>query len=144
MNPKDFAASLARATVDLRAFSDARRESLSRATVMRKTGDMTEVNGYEVPEWETVYIDHPFRVDTGSSGDGGSRGVSIGGVTFEDATGIGEFSAITADLQDDDLIEITAGEWRDDIYRIVAAVRYDQKTARRVPIVEEVRPEEWL
>lgn len=143
MNPQQFAATLARTTEELRSYADARRESLSRVAVMRKTGDTTEVNGYEVPEWAAVYVDIPFRSDSSSSGDGGSRGVTIGGVQFEDATGIGDFAATTTDLQDDDLIEVTSGEWTGDVFRIVAAIRYDQKTARRVPIVEEVRPEEW-
>lgn len=116
----------------------------SRVRVMRLTGDMTEDEyGYEVPEWEAVHVDLPFRSDTGGTSDGGSRGVSVGGVTFEDATGVGHVPATTTDLADDDLIEVTSGEWEGDVYRIVAAVRYDQKTARRMPIVEDVRPEEW-
>jgi hypothetical protein len=115
----------------------------SRATIMRKTGDTTtDADGYEVPEWVAVHIDLPFRTGAGSSGDGGSRGVTIGGVTFEDATAIGHMPATTADLEDDDIIEVVSGEWTGDVFRIVAAVRYDQKTARRVPIVEEVRPKE--
>lgn len=126
----------------LRAEAEARQTS--RAVVMRKTGDTTEVNGYEVPEWAAVHVGLSFRSDSGGSSDGGSRGVTIGGVTFEDATGIGHMPASTADLQDDDLLEVTSGEWAGDVYRIVAAVRYDQKTARRVPIVEEPRPQEWL
>lgn len=116
----------------------------SRVAIMRKTGDTTtDANGYEVDEWATVHADLPFRSDSGGTSDGGSRGVTIGGVTFEDATGTGHMPATTTDLADDDLIEVTSGEWAGDVFRIVAAVRYDQKTARRVPIVEEVRPEEW-
>jgi hypothetical protein len=79
----------------------------------------------------------------GGTSDGGSRGVNIGGVTFEDATGVGHVPATTTDLLDDDLVDVHTGEWAGDVFRIVAAVRYDQKTARRVPIVEDVRPEEW-
>lgn len=115
----------------------------SRVAVMRKTGDTTTVSGYEVPEWAAVYTDLPFRSDDGGPGTGGSMGVTIGGITFEDATGRGHMPATTTDLQDDDLIEVTSGEWAGDVFRIIAAVKYDQKTARRVPIVEEVRPEEW-
>lgn len=110
---------------------------------MRKTGDTTEVNGFEVPVWAAVHVDLPFRSDGGGSSDGGSRSVTVGGVTFEDATGIGHMPATTADLEDDDLLDVFAGEWAGDVYRVVAAVRYDQKTARRVPIVEQARPEEW-
>lgn len=115
----------------------------SSVVVMRKTGGKVKVNGYDVPEWAAVHVDLPFRSSGGSSGDGGSRGVTIGGVTFENATGTGHFPAATVDLRDDDLIEVTAGEWAGDVYRIVAAIRYDQKTARRLPIVEAKRPEEW-
>lgn len=122
---------------------EAQARMKSRVAVMRKTGDTTEVNGYEVTEWAAVHVDLPFRSDSGGFTDGGSRGITIGGVTFEDATGVGHMPAATADLQDDDLLEVTSGEWAGDVYRIVAAVRYDQKTARRVPIVEEPRPEEW-
>ena len=125
----------------LRAEAEARQRS--RVSVMRKTGDKTKVNGYQVPEWGAVHVDLPFRKDNGGSSDGGSRGVTIGGVTFEDATGIGHMPADTADLRDDDLLEVTSGEGTGEVLRIVAAVRYDQKTARRVPIVEEPRPEEW-
>ncbi len=124
-----------------RAMAEARM--LSQAVVMRKTGDTTEVNGYEVPEWGTVHVDLPFRSDSGGTSAGGARGVTIGGVVFEDATGIGHMPALTGDLEDDDLVVVTTGEWAEDVYRIVAAVRYDQKTARRVPIVEEPPPEEW-
>lgn len=117
----------------------------SRATIHRKTGQMTqdESNGLQVPVWAEVHTDLPFRSDGGSAGDGGSRGVTIGGVTFEEATGVGHVPATTIDLQDGDLIEVTDGEWAGDVWRIVAAIRYDQKTARRLPIVEAARPEEW-
>lgn len=124
------------------AVAEARMQS--RVRIMRKTGGTTtDANGYEVPEWAVIYADLPFRSSAGSSGDGGSRGVTIGGVTFEDATGIGNMPATTTGLRDDDLVDVEVGEWPGDVFRIVAAVRYDQKTARRVPIVEEVRPSEW-
>lgn len=126
---------------ELRAYAESRMTS--QVVVMRKTGAKVYVNGYQVPEWAAVHIDLPFRSSGGSSGDGGSRGVTIGGVTFEEATGIGSVPATTVDLRDNDLLEVTAGKWAGDVYRIVAAIRYDQKTARRLPIVETARPEEW-
>lgn len=130
------------------ALPELRREAesrmTSRVTIMRRTGETTtDSDGYEVPEWAAVHVDLPFRLGGGSSGDGGSRGVTIGSVTFEEATGIGSMPATTVDLEDNDLALLTAGEWAGDVYRVVAAIRYDQKTARRVPIVEERRPEEW-
>jgi hypothetical protein len=127
----------------LRAEAEARM--LSTVTVRRKTGltVQNETTGEEAPEWEAVYTGLPFRSDGASSSDGGSRSVTIGGVTFETATGIGHMPADTTDLADDDFIEVTSGEWAGDVFRVVAAVRYDQKTARRVPIVEATRPSEW-
>lgn len=117
---------------------------VSTVDVRRKTGaTTTNADGYKVPEWETVHAGIPFRSDGGSSSNGGSRTVTIGDVSFEQATGVGHFPASTSDLADDDLIDVTGGEWAGDVFRIVAAIRYDQKTARRVPIVEADRPEEW-
>lgn len=123
---------------------DALERMTSRVVVMRKTGARVKnAKGYDVPEWAAVHVGLPFRSSGGAGGDGGSRGVTIGGVTFEEATGIGSVPATTADLRDDDLLEVTDGEWVGDVFRVVAAVRYDQKTARRLPIVEAKRPEEW-
>lgn len=125
-----------------RAMAEARMTS--RVAVMRLTGDITtDADGFDVPEWAAVHVDLPFRSSGSSSSDGGSRGVVIGSIRFEEATGIGSFPADTTDFEDDDLFEVTAGEWVDDVFRIVAAIRYDQKTARRLPIVEEQRPAEW-
>lgn len=136
---------MSRATALARGRCAAEAGMLSRVRVMRKTGNTVPhpVNGLPVPEWEAVHVNLPFRLGGGSTGDGGSRGVTIGGVTFEEATAVGHFPATTADLRDDDLIDVTSGEWAGDCYRVVAAIRYDQKTARRLPIVEAQRPEEW-
>ncbi len=129
--------------LSLRAQAESRM--ISRVTIRRKTGETAqdEDSGLEVPIWASVYTNLPFRSSAGSTGDGGSNGVTIGGVTFEEATGVGHFPATATDLADGDLIEVTVGEWAGDVWRIVAAIRYDQKTARRVPIVEAARPEEW-
>lgn len=114
---------------------------LSTAGVMRKTGDMTTgPDGFEVPEWATVHAALPFRLDSGNE-NGQSRGVNVGGLTFEDATGVGHVPWDTTDLQDGDLLDVT-GE-TEGVWRVVAAIAYDQKTARRLPIEEVVRPEEW-
>lgn len=116
----------------------------SRVAVMRKTGDTTtDENGYEVPEWAAVHVDVPFRLGATSTGDGGSRSVTVGGVTFDEATAVGHFTAATADLADEDYIDIASGEWAGSVFRIVEAVKGDQRTARRVPTAETPRPEEW-
>jgi len=117
----------------------------SRVVVRRLTGETTkDANGYDVPEWENVHIDLPFRLGSSSSGDGGTRAVVIGGVTFQQATAVGSLPWDTTDLRDGDLVEITAGEWQGSVFSVVEAVKGDQKTARRVPVVEVPRPEEWV
>lgn len=116
----------------------------SRCAVMRKTGAWTtDPDGVEVPEWTTVYPSLPCRITSGSASDGGSRGVTIGSVTFENATGVARFPWPSDLLRDGDLFEVTSGEWPGEVYQVVAAIRYDQLTDRRVPIVEADRPEEW-
>lgn len=128
----------------LRAEAEARM--VARVDVYRKTGRTAqdEETGREAPEWVKVHSDLPFRLDGGSTGDGGSRGVTVGGVTYEQATAVGHNPADTTDLEDNDFYDITSGEWAGQVYRIVEAVKADQKTASRVPIVEEQRPEEWF
>lgn len=121
----------------LRAEAEARMTST--ATVRRKTGVMVqdESTGLEVPEWADVYTG-PMRFVGGAT-----RTVTIGGVEFQEATGRADFPHDTTDLADGDLIDITAGEWAGTVLSIVEAVKGDQRTARRVPVVEVSRPEEW-
>ena len=95
----------------------------STVTIRRRTGNTTIVNGYEVPEWENVHVDIPFRLDQ--------------------ATAVGSLPWDTTDLRDSDLIDVVTGEWAGSVFSIVEAVKGDQKTARRVPVVEVPRPEEW-
>lgn len=126
----------------MRARAEARMES--RVTVRRKTGEyVTNADGAQVPEWADIYTDLPARIAAGSTADGGSRGVTIGAATWENATGVASFPHPSDLLADGDLFEVTSGEWPDEVYQIVAAIKYDQQTARRVPIVEYPRPEEW-
>lgn len=116
----------------------------SRVDVHRKTGGTTtDTQGYEVPQWSIVHYDLPFRLGASTSGDGGSRAVTIGGATFREATGVGNFPWDTLNLADDDLIEVRSGEWAGSVFRVVEATKKDQATARRVPVVEVPRPEEW-
>ncbi len=119
--------------------AEARARMTSTATVRRLTGRMVqdEDNGLEVPEWEDVYTG-PFRYVGGST-----KRVDIAGVEFQEATGRADFPHDTTDLADGDLIEVTAGEWAGTTLHIVEAVKGDQRTARRVPVVEVPRPEEW-
>lgn len=116
----------------------------STATIRRKTGQQVqdETTGLKVPEWAVVYAG-PFLLSGGSSGDGGSRTVTVAGVTYEQATGVGVLPHDTQDLADNDLIEVTAGEWPGLVLRVVEAVKVDRQPTRRVPVVEVARPEEW-
>jgi len=123
----------------LRAQAQARM--LSRATV-RRAGGTTTVDGFEVPGWTDVHTDLPFRLG-GTSGAGSTRTVRIGETEAQVAVRIGHFPAGTTGLADNDFIEITDGENAGGVYRIVEASGQDQATARRVPVVEEQRPEEW-
>lgn len=117
----------------------------SRVTIHHRLAEQTrdKVTGKQSPSWVESHADLPFRLDGSSTGDGGTRSVDIDGVTYETATGVGHFPAATLNLTDGDLIEITVGESVGTVWRIVKAVRADQKTARRMPIVEDQRPSEW-
>ena len=111
----------------------------SRVDVRRKTGaTTTDANGWEIPVWEVVAYDVPFRLVGGDT-----RKVTVGGVDFQEATARGDLPWDTADLADDDYLDITAGEWAGSVFRVVEAVKGDQRTARRVPVAEVPRPEEW-
>lgn len=132
---------------DALAQGRALRESVrltSRVTVRRKTGRQaqSETTGEQLPVWSLVASEVPFRLGTGGS-DGGSRTVVVGGVAFEEASAVGEFPAAFDELADGDFLEVTSGEWSGAVFSVVAAVRADQKTARRVPVREESRPDEW-
>lgn len=124
----------------LRAEAEARM--LSTATV-RRSGAMVVVDGIESPGWADVVTDVPFRLGGADRGGAGTRTVTIGETEVQLAVRTGSFPAGTTGLQDGDLIEITAGENAGLVLRIVEAAWQDQATARRVPVVEEQRPEEW-
>ena len=118
----------------LRWYAEERMDECSRVTVHRNTGRTTqdEISGREVAVLDVIHADTPFRLD----GNGGTRTVSVGGVEFQQATGVGHLPWDLTDLADGDLLEVTAGEWSGSVYRVVEAVKGDQKTARRVPVEE--------
>ena len=113
----------------------------SRCTIHRATGNLTtNADGFEVPEYAAIYTGLACRIDSGSS-TGTSTGVDVGGVTYAEATGVAHFPYPSPLLANDDIVLVTTGEWPGACYRIIAAVEYDQKTARRLPIVQEPKPE---
>lgn len=118
----------------------------SRVTIYRRTEDapQDEATGLEGSDWIAAYIDLPFRLAGSGSSDGGTHKVVISGVEYNEATAVGHMPADTTDLADNDIIRVTAGEWPETYWRIVEAVRGDQKTARRVPIVAAENEGGWL
>lgn len=117
---------------------------LSTATVRRKTNktEQSEATGEEVPVWDDVHTDLPCRLVASRVG-GASRSVDAGDVEVEQSTPRMDFPFDTDDLQDGDLIDLTAGEYSGSVYSIVEAVKGDQRSARRVPVIEAGRPTEW-
>ena len=111
----------------------------STVDIYRKTDDTTtDANGWEIPVWEVVAYDVPFRLVGGDT-----RKVTVGGVDFQEATARGDLPWDHVDLADDDFLEIVSGEWEGSVFRVVDAITGDKRTARRVPVEEVPRPEEW-
>ncbi|MGH3996681.1 MAG: DUF6093 family protein [Pseudonocardiaceae bacterium] len=121
-----------------RAAAEARMTS--RCTVRRKTGETPE--GEIV--WTDVYTDLPVRLAGTIRGQSQARRVETAGVEFEIAMRTANFPASTDNLRDNDLAEITSGDNAGVVLRIVEADWQDQSTARRVPVVATLRPEEWV
>lgn len=132
------------AAVLARGRARAEQRMQSRVTVHRKGPTKPDpVTGFHRPTWTTPHVGLPFRLDSPGTNDGGSRAVDIGGVEVEGATAMGHVPWDTVDLQDDDLFEITDGECAGDVYRLVKATRTQQKTARRLPLVDAKNGREW-
>lgn len=119
----------------------------SRVKVRRRTAFTTqdESTGLEVPVWDVTYPSLPFRLGGAQTSlvSTHSHTVSLGGVDIQFAARLGHMPAGTDNLADDDLIEVISGENTGGVYRIVESAWQDQATARRVPVIEEVRPAEW-
>lgn len=129
----------------LREYAEARMHESSRVNIWRTTGRnvQNEETGEEVPEWEIVHADLPFRLGGSDRGSSGTRTITVGGVELQVAVRIGHLPAATDDISDGDHIEVIVGENTGRAYRIVEADWADQQTARRVPVVSVDRPEEW-
>lgn len=92
------------------------------------------------PGWDVVYSELPGRLDGAEQ----TRTVTVGGVATEQSVTLLHLPWDTRDLLDGDLYEITDGDWAGNVLRIIETPKRDQKTARRVPVVDEEKPEEWL
>lgn len=125
-----------------RAAAEARMAS--RVTIRRKTGGTTTTAaGFKRPAWSTVATDIPFRLGGADVGGSGYRKVLVGDTEVQVAVRIGSLPATQTDLRDSDHLDITTGENVGLVLKVVEATWQDQATARRVPVVEVQRPEEW-
>lgn len=114
----------------------------SRVTIHRETfPDQPAVNaqGFTVRSFTTVATNVPFRLAS-PRGATGSRTVRVGDAEVEVATQEGHLPVGT-DLADRDLLHVTYGENVGRWLRVVEALPADQQTARRVPVVEDQKPE---
>jgi len=126
----------------MRARAEARMTS--RAAVMRDTGTTTtDLNGFQIPVWATIYAEIPFRLGGANQGGSGTRTVMVGTTEIQLALRIASFPADRDLLRDGDLIDIYAGDNAGLVLRIVEADWQDQATARRVLVLAVQRPEEW-
>jgi hypothetical protein len=111
---------------------------------MRPGGTTTDADGFEVPGWTTVHTDLPCRLGGADRGGSGTRATTVGGVDVQLATRVLSVPADTTGLLDGDLVEMTGGENAGLVLRVLEVAFQDQATARRLPVVEVQRPEEWV
>lgn len=115
----------------------------SRCTIRRKTGNMVlDADNQQVPEWIVVHADLPCRLAT-SRGAIKSRTQTPGEAELERAAPDLHVPALTSDLANNDVAEITAGENTGEVARLLETSGTDQATARRIPVEAVERPTEW-
>lgn len=117
----------------------------SRATIRRTTGRTTqdETTGLEVPIWDDIATNIPFRLGGANAGSSGTRTEDIGGVEVQTALRTGHIPAAVAGVREGDLVDVVTGENAGTVWRVVEGDWADQQTARRLPLVSTDRPEEW-
>lgn len=117
----------------------------SRATIRRLGDPVADPDDPEaqVPGWTVVVADCPGRLAGSPRGGAGSRNVTVGGAEVTLAVREWHMPADSPAPADGDLIEVTEGENAGVVLRVVEASWQDQATARRLPVVEASRPEEW-
>lgn len=98
-----------------------------------------KVGRLEVPKWDVVHATLAGRLAGGST----TRTVTIGQTEVQVAVREWRCPAATADLVEGDIIEISAGENAGVFLRVVEATWEDQVTERRIPVVEEQKPQGW-
>lgn len=127
----------------LRARAESRM--LSRATIRRTTGRMTQDDdtGRQYPVWEVTHTALPVRVSNSAAGSGQTRQVTLPGGAVNLAVLTVHVPIATTNLRDGDHIEVTSGESAGLVLKLLEADWSDQKTARRLPVEAVQRPEEW-
>lgn len=113
----------------------------SRCAVMRKEGFEINAERLKVPTWAAVYVDLPTRVADPRSAS--SQTQNVAGAASEAAERIESFPWGTDDLADGDHVDVYEGELAGRVFKIEEATGADQKTARRVKVIEVPRPVEW-
>jgi hypothetical protein len=126
--------------------ADALDRMTSRCVIGRKAAApvQDETNGVDVFPWTKVHTDLPLRLG-GASRDSSAWTIDTraGGVQESIAERIASLPWDTTDLQDGDVIAITAGENAGLFFQITEATNKDQATARRVPVKQILKPEGW-
>lgn len=124
--------------------ADAESRMTSRCVIRRDNGlAPQQSDGVQPRAWLTVHTDLPCRVSGPSRGAATSRTVSTPGGDVEVPVRTWSVKHDTTNLEDGDLIEITAGPCAGEVLVIVDASQADQRTAYRVPVIGAHRPEEW-
>lgn len=117
----------------------------SDVTLKRKSGNavQNETTGIEAQTWTQTYATPARLSSQGSKRGAGAKGLTPGGVAWEQADRILHLPATVTDLVTGDVAQITAGESTGTFWRVLEATRHDQMTARRVPVLQVDRPEGW-
>lgn len=115
----------------------------STCTIRRKTDNMViDADNQQVPEWIVVHTDLPCRLAT-SRGAIKSRTQTPGDAELERAAPDLHVPALTSNLANNDVAEITTGENTGEVARLLETSGTDQATARRIPVEAIERPQEW-
>lgn len=119
----------------------------STVTIKRRNGEtvQNETTGVVAKVWTITHTDQPARLGPFGVGGAGGRDKAFkpGDVAVEWAERVLHLPHDTDDLQDGDIVEVTAGENTGTFWRIVESSWADQMTAHRLPILETTRPEGW-
>lgn len=123
---------------------DAEEEMTSRCRVLREGLPVKNAQRIEVAGWAVVHPDLLFKLAGSNAGGSGYRTIKVGGgPEIQVAVRIGKVPALTTNLRDGDLIDVTAGENAGLVLKIIEATGQDRASARRMPLYEVSRPKEW-